>query len=285
MKEGERQLESNNKGVPVRQQPLIFATFLAPALYKTCLYITEYLEQSVGVPTFLLPGEDFDDFAAGAIDAGFISGMAYVQLASQHPAPVELAAAPVLQMQGARYQYTPYALSDVVVRKNSAFTSVEDLQGCIWASCIKGYQGFSWNAEHQLMYETFFEQMPFKERVVTCSHIQSLRLLLDGRVDAIAIASHLLDEVLEHSPKMVAQLRIIGSFNASTMPPVVISTQVDSRLRQRIREALLSIHQDTFYEQRLQESSIERFLPVTDEHYQLIGERYRKAQAQCPASI
>ena len=59
----------------MKHQPLIFATFLSPVLYKTCLYITKYLEQLTGIPTFLLPGEDLEDFAAGAIDAGFISGL------------------------------------------------------------------------------------------------------------------------------------------------------------------------------------------------------------------
>ena len=113
----------------MRQPTLIFATFLAPVLYKTCLYITEYIEQYTGIPTFLLPGEDFEDFAAGAIDGGFLSGMAYVQLADQQPAPIELAAtAPALQEQKRLYEYTPHALSDIVVRKNSAFTSIEDLR-------------------------------------------------------------------------------------------------------------------------------------------------------------
>lgn len=255
----------------MEQQPLIFATFLAPALYKTYLYITEYVERYTGVSAFLLPGEDFADFAAGAIDAGFISGMAYVHLTSQQPAPVELAAMPVLRT--ARNQHTPHKISDIVVRKNSAFTAVEDLHGCVWASCIKGQPSY---AEYHSMHETFFEQMPFKECVVTSSHLQSLCLLLDGTVDAAAIDAHLLDEVLEYSSKMRAQLRIIGSFNATTMPPVVISTRVDALLRQRIREALLSIHQDPFYTQRLQESSIERFLPVTDEHYRVIRERYSR---------
>ena len=106
--------------------------------------------------------------------------------------------------------------------------------------------------------------------------------LLDGAVDAVAIDSHLLDEVFEHSSKMNAQLRIIGSFNATTLPPVVTSTRLDTLLRQRIREALLSIHQDTFYGQRLRESSIERFFPVTNEHYQLVAERYKKAEALSP---
>ena len=91
-------------------------------------------------------------------------------------------------------------------------------------------------------------------------------------MDAATIDSLLLNEIFEQSSKMSSQLRIVGSFNATTMPPVVLSTRVDSLLRQRIREALLSIHQDTFYGQRLQESSIERFLPVTDEHYRLTGE-------------
>jgi hypothetical protein len=193
---------------------------------------------------------------------------------SQQPAPVELAAMPVLRT--ARNQHTPHKISDIVVRKNSAFTAVEDLHGCVWACCIKGQKPSY--AEYHSMHETFFEQMPFKECVVTSSHLQSLCLLLDGTVDAAAIDAHLLDEVLEYSSKMRTQLRIIGSFNATTMPPVVISTQVNALLRQRVREALLSIHQDPFYAQRLEESSIERFLPVTDEHYRVIRERYRREE-------
>jgi phosphonate transport system substrate-binding protein len=265
----------------MRQQPLIFATFLAPSLYKTCLYITEYIERYTGNLTFLLPGEDLEDFETGAIDAGFISGVAYVHLSSLQPTQVELAAVPVLQPQRTSFQYTPLALSDIVVRKNSMFTTIEDLQGCVWASYKKGHHEKPPYTEYQDMHETFFEQMPFKDHIVSCSHLQSLRLLLDGTVDAVAIDSHLLDEILQYSPKMVSRLRIIGSFNASTMPPIVISTQVNSLLRERIREALLSIHQNPFFAQRLKESSIERFLPVTDEYYKVIRERLRKAQAKC----
>jgi phosphonate transport system substrate-binding protein len=268
----------------MKHQPLIFATFLSPVLYKTYLYITEYLEQLTGIPTFLLPGEDLEDFAVGAIDAGFISGLAYVHLASQQPIPIELAAIPVLKDQKSHYQHTPHALSDIVVRKSSSFTTVDDLQGCIWACCIKGYREKPSYGDYQFMHETFFEQMPFKERIITCSHLQSLRLLLEGTVDAATIDSHLLDEIFEQSAKMNSQLRIIGSFNARTVPPVVISTQIDALLRQRMRDALVSMHQDTFFGQRLRESSIERFLPVTDAYYELIRGRYRKAQAPCNLS-
>ena len=261
------------------QQPLIFATFLAPVLYKTCLYITEYIEQYTGIPTFLLHGESFADFAAGAIDAGFVSGLGYVYLACQQPAPVELIAVPVLQSHGAGGQSSSQVFSDIVVRKKIAFTSVEDMHGCAWASYRKGYR------EHLSRSTSpdgaFFEPVPFRECIVTDSHFLSLRLLLDGTVDAATVDSHLLDELLHHNPKMGDQLRVIGSFNPATMPPVVISARVASSLRQGIREALLFIHRSSFYAQRLQESSIERFLPVTDEHYRLIRERYRKVQSFC----
>jgi ABC-type phosphate/phosphonate transport system substrate-binding protein len=219
---------------------LDFCNFSVPVLYKTCLYITEYLEQ--------------------------------------------LTAIPVLQDQKSHYQHTPHALSDIVVRKSSSFTTVDDLQACVWACCIKGYREKSSYAEYQFMHETFFEQMPFRERIITCSHLQSLRLLLEGTVDVATIDSHLLDEIFEQSAKMNSLLRIIGSFNDRTVPPVVFSTQVDALLRQHMRDALLSMHQDTFFGQRLHESSIERFLPVTDAYYELIRGRYRKAQAPCNLS-
>ena len=259
------------------QPTLIFGTFLAPALYKTCLYITEHVERCVGIPTFLLPGEELDDFADGALDAGFISGLAYIHMTNQQPFPVEPIAAPVFQ--GIRDQHTPHALSDIVVRKDSGLTTVEDLRGCVWAACNQAHHEKISQAEYYLMYETFFEQMPFKERKVTRSHTQSLRLVLDGTVDAAAIDSHLLDIVFDQSPKMAAQLRIIGSFSASTMPPVVVSSHIDPLLTRSIQAACLDIHQNPFFAQRLQEGSIERFLPVTDEHYLDIRERYRRMQA------
>jgi len=262
----------------MKHQPLIFATFLSPVLYKTCLYIIEYLEQLTGIPTFLLPGEDLDDFAAGAIDAGFISGLAYIHLTNQQPVPIELAAVPVLEIQKTHYQHTPLALSDIVVRKSSSYTTVDDLQGCVWACTLKGDRENPSYADSQLAYEAFFEQMPFKERIMTCSHLQSLRLLLDGTVDAAIIHSSLLDEIFEQSAKMNAQLRLVGSFNSRTVPPVVISTHVDAQMRQHIAEALLSMHQHSFYGQRLHESSIERFLPATELHYEPIRKRYRKVQ-------
>src|SRR5436190_9495156 len=102
---------------PMSRQTLIFANFLAPALYKTYQSIIEYVERIIDIPTFLLNGESPDDFAEGFIDAGFICGLTYVHLARQAPSPVELVAAPILK--GVRYQQRPWYFSDIVVRVDS----------------------------------------------------------------------------------------------------------------------------------------------------------------------
>lgn len=254
---------------------LIFATFLAPTVYKTWLYITEYVERYANIPTFLLPGEHLEDFAAGSIDVGFISGFSYVHLSSQDPCPVELLAAPVLQ--NTPYQQTPHTVSEMVVRSDSPLTSVEDLHECVWA-----WHEQQAHAGSQFMNETVFEAtssaISFKEGIATNSHAQSLRLVLDGKVDVALIETHILDMVLHNSPKMAAHLRIIGYLSPSTLSAVVVSTHVEPLIRQRLQEALLVIHQDAFFAQRLQEGGIERFLSVADEQYQGIRERYRRGQ-------
>ena len=60
--------------------PIIFETFLAPAWYKMYQYMTEYVERTIGVPTFLLNGEALEDFADAYTDVGFLTPLAYIQL-------------------------------------------------------------------------------------------------------------------------------------------------------------------------------------------------------------
>ncbi len=167
-------------------QTLIFANFLAPNLDKTYHHITEYIERCVGIPGILICGESFDDFSSGCIDGGFICGLAYVHLSRLHPCPVELIAAPLLL--GERYQHAPRYFSDIVVRKEFMYTSLEDLRGCIWA-----YNEKASHSGYNLVYANLLERgLPapteyFKKMIKSGSHAQSIRLVMEGKADATAI--------------------------------------------------------------------------------------------------
>jgi phosphonate transport system substrate-binding protein len=86
-------------------RPLRIATFLAPSVYPGYEAVAARLGRDLRVPVELVVGKLFAQFAAGAIDAGFICGLPYVHLTRQQPTPVELLAAPV--QQGERYGARP----------------------------------------------------------------------------------------------------------------------------------------------------------------------------------
>jgi phosphonate transport system substrate-binding protein len=112
-------------------QVIRFATYLAPNIYPTYYYIAHYVGEKVGLPTTLTVGHSFSQFAEGQVDAAFMCGLPYVNMADEPACPIELLVAPVLL--GERYQRRPVYFSDVVVRRESSSTSFEDLQGCRWA--------------------------------------------------------------------------------------------------------------------------------------------------------
>jgi phosphonate transport system substrate-binding protein len=256
-------------------QTLIFANFLAPALYKTYQYIVEYVERSIAIPTILLNGESPNDFAEGFIDAGFICGLTYVHLARQVPAPVELIAAPILK--GTRYQQRPWYFSDIVVRADSDIRTLEDLRDRTWAYNEKpSHSGY--NLVQYMLLEQGERLETFAKTIETGSHAQSLRMVVDGMVDAAAIDSHMLDMVLRNRPDVAQTVRIVDSFGPSTIPPVVVSTHVPDAVKSKLCEAFLTMHEDRVLAQQLDLGLIERFTPISDEHYHDIRAMYHKVQ-------
>src|SRR6266567_701857 len=110
---------------------LRFANFLSAILQETYEQIAHYVEQWLGLPATLHTGQSLEEFTSGQADVGFLCGLRYVRLMQWEDCPVELLAAPVLQPE--RYANRPIYFSDVIVRRDSPYTSFEHLQGRIWA--------------------------------------------------------------------------------------------------------------------------------------------------------
>jgi ABC-type phosphate/phosphonate transport system substrate-binding protein len=247
---------------------IIFETFLASTQYKSYLYITEYVERYVNVPTFLLNGEVLEDFGAGYADAGFIGTTAFMQLLGQNPCPVELIAAPLM-----RHEDTPPTFFDIVVYNESPYMTLGDLNGCIWASCVQKPR-----IEDCVIDEPVISAVDFTDTIEATSQAQLLRLLLDRKAHAAAIDARIMDIVQHNSPRIAAQLRILGTYCISAGPLVAIASRINAALKQKIQEAFLTMHLHPFYAQRLQEEAIERFIPVTNPRYQRVREHYWQVQ-------
>lgn len=91
--------------------------------------------------------------------------------------------------------------------------------------------------------------------------------MLEGRADAAAIDSHVLDVFSIQHRTLAAELRIIDTLGPSTIPPIVIARTVDPALKRQIQETLLTMHEDPSATRFLQAGAIDHFVPVRDEDY------------------
>ena len=143
------------------------------------------MNSAFGIPTQLTVGQSLEEFAEGQADIGFLCGLLYTHVADQPTCPVELLAAPILQ--GERYQGKPIYFSDVIVRRETRYNSFDDLQGCRWA-----YNEPASHSGYNLVCYSLLERGKsphyFGKTLKTGSHLASLQAVLEGRVDATALA-------------------------------------------------------------------------------------------------
>jgi phosphonate transport system substrate-binding protein len=212
----------------------------------------------------------------GEAHLGFICGLPYVRKIDQPDSTLELLAAPV--MQGRRYQGRPIYFSDVVVRHDSPYRTFADLRGASWAYNEPGSQsGYNLICCHLAR---LGETSGYFGRVVEAgAHQTSLRMIVDGMVDASAVDSIVLELELKLNPELAPLLRVIGTLGPSPIPPAVVSTQVPEPVRWSLRQALLWMHRDEEGRSLLEEAMVERFVEVGDEVYDEI--RAMAAEAAC----
>ena len=242
---------------------LRFATFLSPVLYDTYAHITRYVGKCLGTSTTLHIGQSLDEFATGETDVGFLCGLLYAKMSPQ-TRPIELLAAPVVM--GKRYADKPLYYSDVIVHRDSAYTSFDTLQGARWAfneeASHSGYNVVSYSLLQRGETLDFFGSM-----LKTGSHFASVQAVLNGKAHAAAIDSHVLDVWFQQKPELARQLRVVEMLGPSTIPPIVVSTHVDAQTRRRIQEILCTMHKDAEGTRGLHTGLIERFVLVEDGNY------------------
>ncbi len=243
---------------------LRIATFLSPLLYETYAYIAHYLGEHLDCPTTLHVGQSLDEFKNGQADMAFLCGLLYVHMARHPDCPIEVIAAPVIQ--GQRYQGRPIYFSDVVVHRDSSYTTFEDLQGCTWAynerASHSGYNIVQYSLLQQGRTPAYFGSM-----LKTGGHIASLQVVLERKADATAIDSHVLDVLLTRNKDIATQVRVIAMLGPSAIPPLVITKNINKHRKQRIKDVLYSMHQDIEAARMLGCGLIARLAPIGDKEY------------------
>ncbi len=99
------------------------------------------------------------------------------------------------------------------------------------------------------------------------SHLSSMAMVANGEVDAAAVDSNVMRIALRSDPKTRESLRVIESWGPFPVQPVVLRSGLDPALKHRLRAALLTIGAGSHVPPALSAYGLERFAPVTYEHY------------------
>jgi len=249
---------------PAAMDRLRFGTFLAPSVMPVYEAVTEEVGRRLGIATELVVETDYAACAKDKNEVCFVCSLPYVEFERQGISPAVPIAAPVLQ--GDRYGRKPIYFSDVIVHRDSPFTSFLDLRGHSWAyNEPHSHSGYGITRYH--LVEIGETQGFFGEVVEAGFHEESIRMVAARVVDASAIDSQVLAVSMRDDPSLTRSLRIIDALGPSTIQPVAASKRVPAELRVEIQDVLTSLHEDPVLRERLALGMVERFVPVDASSY------------------
>lgn len=254
-------------------------SLLAPNADSFYRDLAAYLAQQHGLWITALDKPGWQErerrFDSGVPALTFLCGAAYTRRVDQGAADLQLLAAPVSHF--ARYRGQPVYFSDVVVRADAPARRFADLRGAAWA--FNEPLSFSGHAIVRAHLAELGEDGSFFSSVTAAgSHQEALRLVLEGRADAAAIDSLVLERALRQRPALAERLRTVQVLGPHASPPAVVRG-VAPGVVLALRGALLRMHENPLGRLVLARGGLARFAPVSDRHYDRLRQTMRRAEA------
>ena len=165
---------------------------------------------------------------------------------------VEAIAAPVLS--DPRFANQPLYSSEVVVRDDSRFQSLEDLRGSRWAINERASWSGYWVTLQRIGDWSFF-----REVVTAGFHERALRMVASGEIDGAAIDCHVLEVALRDDHGLANRLRVVETLGPAPSQPVVVRSDLDPQVKTHLMNRLFELRED-----ELSGFLVQRFAPAPD---------------------
>lgn len=175
-----------------------------------------------------------DLWARNDLGCTFMCGLPYIW-DSRDLIPI---AAPVVR--GERYGRRPVYFTDIVVRRDAPYRTLEDTFGSRLGYTVKHSQsGYMALREHLLPYRQQLGHSPYREIVGPLGGARDvIEALLDDRIDVGPMDGYVLDLVKNLRPDLAAQLRVIETTTrASPIPLFIATAQIDRSLAGKLQAA------------------------------------------------
>ncbi|MFH1784780.1 MAG: phosphate/phosphite/phosphonate ABC transporter substrate-binding protein [bacterium] len=197
----------------------------------------------------------------GNIDVAFVCGGPYV--AGREEFNLELLVAPMVEGRTIYYSY-------IIVGRDSPIVKFEQLKGKVFAFVDPMSNTGKLVPTYMVNELGKTPDEFFKEYLYTYGHDSSIKAVAQGIVDGAAVDSLIWDYMDKKDNKYTKQTKIIKISDPYGIPPVVVRPGIDEKLKNKIKNIFLNIHNDKEGQDILQEMFIDRFVEVDDSIYDTI---------------
>jgi ABC-type phosphate/phosphonate transport system substrate-binding protein len=191
----------------------------------------------------------------------------------------QIIAAPVLSL--ARYAGRSVYFSDLAVRADSKYQTLEDTYGGVLGYTLKDSQSGYFALRHHLLPLEKQGPLPFRQIAGNLINPKGvIQALIDGRIDVGPLDSYCHDLFRKLQPELASQVRVVASTDPTPMPPLVSTAALDAATLQRVRDAFLAVAQAPELAAARDALLIERFVVPDPADYNLTKARAERVEKE-----
>lgn len=195
----------------------------------------------------------------------------------REPKPVILAA-PV--PSPARYGGKAIYWSDIAVRSDSRFSSLDDTLGSRAGYTLKDSQSGYFAFRHHLLHAFPARAEPYASITGGLLNPRGIiKALAEGRIDVGPLDSYVHDLLKHSDPAFASQVRVIATTDPTPMPPLVATAPIADESVERMRNAFLSVHEQSSLAKAREALLLDRFVVPDPSVYRVQRERASKVES------
>lgn len=227
--------------------------------------LLDYLGRTLNLPVAMKQRKTYQEvndlLLNGELHAAFLCSGGYVQAGKALES--EIVAAPVIRGKSTYQAY-------VIVRRSSPIYSFEDLRDHSFAF-TDPLSNTGWLYPVSRLYALDATPSSFFSRVsYTYSHDRSIEAVARGLADGASVDGLVYDYIAQTSPDEVEDLRVVERSPEFGIPPVVASPMLDRELKEKLKVALLTMHDNANGKRILRKLEIDRFVGADARAYESI---------------
>ena len=197
----------------------------------------------------------------GDVDLAFICSGAYVEEADK--SSIEILAVPVTNGK-------PLYQAYVITHNLSGIERFADFQGRSFAFTDPlSNTGYLYAVKRAKEMNSSVGQF-FGKTFFTYAHDYSIQLVAKRTVDGATVDGLIFDYLARFAPERVKNLKIIERSEYYGIPPIVVPKGLSPDLKEKLRDILLSLHNDSEGQQILSKLLIDKFTTGRDADYNSI---------------